>query len=204
MKSIVALFVAAVVASPVLAADPKPTKPDPAKGQQIASEVCGACHSFDGSRGTPANPILAGQHPEYLVKQLHDFKSGARASDIMSGFAATLSDQDVLDVAAFYASKSAKAGFAHDKATLQLGERIYRAGIADRQIAACAGCHSPNGVGIPKQYPRVAGQHGDYTQTQLQAFRAGERANSPQMIDVAARMNDREIKAVADYMAGLR
>ncbi len=204
MKSIVVLFVAAVVASPVLAADPKPTKPDPAKGQQIASEVCGACHSFDGSRGTPANPILAGQHPEYLVKQLHDFKSGARASDIMSGFAATLSDQDVLDVAAFYASKSAKAGFAHDKATLQLGERIYRAGIADRQIAACAGCHSPNGVGIPKQYPRVAGQHGDYTQTQLQAFRAGERANSPQMIDVAARMNDREIKAVADYMAGLR
>lgn len=122
----------------------------------------------------------------------------------MSGFAATLSDQDVLDVAAFYASKSAKAGFAHDKATLQLGERIYRAGIADRQIAACAGCHSPNGVGIPKQYPRVAGQHGDYTLTQLQAFRAGERANSPQMIDVAARMNDREIKAVADYMAGLR
>lgn len=204
MKSIVALFVAAIVASPVLAADPKPTKPDPTKGQQIASEVCGACHSFDGSRGTPANPILAGQHPEYLVKQLHDFKSGARASDIMSGFAATLSDQDVLDVAAFYASKSAKAGFAHDKATLQLGERIYRAGIADRQIAACAGCHSPNGVGIPKQYPRVAGQHGDYTQTQLQAFRAGERANSPQMIDVAARMNDREIKAVADYMAGLR
>ena len=108
------------------------------------------------------------------------------------------------DVAAFYASKTAKPGFATDKETVLLGERIYRGGIADRKIAACAGCHSPNGAGIPAQYPRVGGQHGEYAEAQLIAFRSGLRANSLQMAGVAAKLNDREIKAVADYMAGLR
>jgi cytochrome c553 len=205
MKSLSALLIAAAFVTPVLASDAKPAaKADPAKGQKIATEICGACHSFDGSRGAPANPILAGQHPEYLAKQLHDFKSGARANAIMKGFASNLSDQDMLDVAAFYASKSAKPGFAKDKDTLLLGERIYRGGIAGRQIPACAGCHSPNGAGIPVQYPRLGGQHGDYAEAQLLAFRGGQRMNSLQMSGVAAKLNDREIKAVADYMAGLR
>ncbi len=205
MKSPIALIVAAAFAAPVLAADAKPAaKVDLAKGEAVASQVCGACHSFDGSRGTPANPIIAGQHADYLVKQLHDFKSGARANAIMKGFATTLSDDDMRNVAAFYASKSAKPGFAKNRDTLLLGEKIYRGGIADRQIAACAGCHSPNGAGIPKQYPRLSGQHGDYAEAQLLAFRAGQRMNSLQMAGVAAKMNDREIKAVADYMAGLR
>ena len=122
----------------------------------------------------------------------------------MQGFAAILSDEDMLNVAAFYASKSAKPGDAKDKDTLLLGERIYRGGIADRQIAACAGCHSPNGAGIPAQYPRLSGQHGDYTVKQLTDFRDGKRGNNNQMRDVAAKLNDREIKAVADYIAGLR
>jgi len=204
MKKLLALLIAAAFSAPALAADAKPTaKADPAKGEATATQICGACHSFDGTRGLPANPILAGQFPEYLVKQLQDFKSGQRVNAIMQGFAAILSDEDMRNVAAFYASKSAKPGDAKDKDTLLLGERIYRGGIADRQIAACAGCHSPNGAGIPKQYPRLAGQHGEYAELQLSAFRSGERKNSQPMLDVAAKMNDREIKAVADYMAGL-
>jgi cytochrome c553 len=201
-----ALLLALAFSAPVLAGDAKPAaaKPDLAKGEAVAAQVCAACHSFDGSRGLPANPILQGQHPEYLAKQLQDFKSGARNNAIMKGFAATLSDQDMKNVSAFYASKTAKPGFATNKDTLLLGERIYRGGIADRKIAACAGCHSPNGAGIPVQYPRVNGQHAEYSGAQLNAFRSGQRANSLQMAGVAAKLNDREIKALADYMAGLR
>lgn len=205
MKSSLLLLLALAVSAPALAADPRPaSKGDVAKGEAIASQVCVACHTFDGTRGLSANPILQGQHREYLVKQLQEFKSGARDNAIMKGFAATLSDQDMLDVAAFYASKPATQGAASDKATLLLGERIYRGGIADRRIAACAGCHSPNGAGIPSQYPRLGGQHGEYAEAQLNAFRSGLRNNSLQMSGVAAKLNDREIKALADYMAGLR
>jgi cytochrome c553 len=121
----------------------------------------------------------------------------------MSGMAAPLSDADMKNVAAFYAGKTAKPGFAKNKELVALGEKIYRGGIADRMIPACAGCHSPTGAGIPAQYPRLAGQHADYTEAQLVAFRSGARKNSIPMTGVAAKMNDREIKAVADYIAGL-
>jgi cytochrome c553 len=205
MKSPLLLLLATALSAPVLANESEPApKADLAKGQAIATQVCGACHSFDGSRGLAANPILQGQHPEYLAKQLADFKSGARNNPIMKGFASTLSPEDMRNVAGFYASKTAKPGFARDKDTLVMGERIYRGGIADRQIAACAGCHSPNGAGIPAQYPRLGGQHGEYAEAQLLAFRSGLRMNSLQMTGVAAKLNDREIKAVADYVAGLR
>ena len=180
------------------------TKPDLAKGQAKSNEVCAACHTNDGSRGSPANPILQGQHPEYLAKQLAEFKEGKRDNAIMKGFAATLTDEDIRNVSAFYAGKQAKPGFAKNKDLVALGEKIYRGGIADRQIAACAGCHNPSGGGIPSMFPRLAGQHADYTEAQLVAFRARTRKNSTQMTDIAAKMNDREIKAVADYIAGLR
>ncbi len=193
-------FAAGALAAPAAPA----AKADLAKGQAIASQVCGACHSFDGSRGSPANPILAGQHPEYLVKQLQDYKSGKRANAIMRGIAATLSDDDMKNVAAFYASKSAKPGFAKDKALVQLGERIWRGGIADKGVPACAACHGPNGAGLPVQYPRIAGQHADYTEAQMIAFRSGARGNNAQMMAIAAKLSDREIKAVSDYAAGLR
>lgn len=186
------------------AAAKAPAKPDLVQGEAKYTAVCAACHGADGNSGTPANPKLAQQHPEYIVKQLQEFKAGKRASPVMQGFAAQLSEADMKNVAAFVGSKKAKPGFAKDKELVALGERIYRGGIADRQIAACAGCHSPNGAGIPAQFPRLSGQHADYTVGQLVAFRDGSRKNSVQMSQVAAKMNDREIRAVADYIAGLR
>ncbi|GDX57790.1 cytochrome c [Comamonadaceae bacterium] len=209
-----ALLLAAALTTPaafVLAQDaaPKPAtvkaaKPDLAKGEASFAGACAACHGADGNSGTPVNPILAQQHPQYLVKQLQEFKSGKRANAVMSGMAATLSDEDMKNVAYWLHSKTAKPGFAKDKELVALGERIYRGGIADRQVAACAGCHSPNGAGIPAQYPRLGGQHADYLSAQLSGFRDGLRKNNLQMSQVAAKLNDREIKAVSDYIAGLR
>ena len=205
IKSALALTLAGLLAAPALAATPAvAAKPDLAKGQAISTQVCAACHSADGSRGSPANPILAGQHPEYLLKQLQEFKSGKRNNPVMKGFASTLSDDDMKTVTAFYAGKSAKPGFAKNKDSVKLGETIYRGGITEKAVPACAGCHSPNGAGIPAQYPRIGGQHADYAEAQLVAFRSGARANSAQMTSIAARMSDREIKALADYIAGLR
>lgn len=208
MKTVAFLLSSMVMvlsAGAVHAADTKASaKPDLTKGQAISTQVCAACHAADGSRGLPVNPILAGQHADYLVKQLHEFKDGKRPNPVMTAMATPLSEEDIRNVAAFYATKQAKSGFAKNKDTVLLGERIYRGGIADRQVPACAGCHSPNGSGLPAQYPRLGGQHSDYTEAQLNAFRAGTRHNSAQMSAIAAKMNDREIKAVADYIAGLR
>lgn len=159
---------------------------------------------MDGNSQIVINPKLAQQHPEYLIKQLHDFKDDKRADPVMKGFAMMLSDEEMNNISAWLAQQKAQPGYATDKELVQLGERIYRGGIADRNIAACASCHSPNGAGIPSQYPRLAGQHADYTIKQLNTFRDGSRNNSVQMRDVAAKMTDREIKAVADYIAGLR
>ena len=219
MKLIAHLLIAATAAAaPIFAfaADPAPApaahaevapkaaKPDLVKGEAMFTSVCAACHGADGNSAVPAYPKLAQQHPEYLVKQLQEFKSDKRANAIMKGFATMLSDEDMKNVAYFLGSKKAKAGASTDKDLVMLGERIYRGGIADRQIAACAGCHSPNGAGIPAQYPRLSGQYAEYTVAQLTTFRDGGRQNSLQMTQEAAKLNDREIKAVADYIAGLR
>lgn len=179
-------------------------KPDLAKGQATSTNVCAACHTNDGSRGSPANPIIQGQHAEYLVKQLQEFKDGKRSNPIMSGMAAPLSDADMKNVSAFYAGKTAKPGFAKNKDLVTLGEKIYRGGIMDKAVPACAGCHSPTGAGIPSQYPRIAGQHGDYIDAQMKAFRDGKRTNSVPMRAIALNMSDKEIAAVADYIAGLQ
>jgi len=215
MKLLASLLMAAALAAPALpaaaadaapapAASKAPAKPDLAKGEATYGTVCVACHAADGNSTIAANPKLAQQHPEYLVKQLKEFKSGKRPDPVMQGMAAMLSDDDMRNVSWWLASKPAKQGFAKDKDLVALGERIYRGGVQERNIAACAGCHSPNGAGIPAQYPRLAGQHADYTAKQLNDFRAGKRPNSAQMTDVAAKLNDREIRAVSDYIAGLR
>ena len=208
MKLLVSLLTAAVLAAPAFPAFSQaaaaPAKPDLVKGEASYSTVCVACHAADGNSAIAVNPKLAQQHPEYLVKQLQEFKSGKRANAIMQGFAAMLSDDDMRNISWWLASKPAKEGFAKDKDLVALGERIYRGGIAERNIASCASCHSPNGAGIPSQYPRLSGQHADYTASQLQQFRGGVRLNSAQMTGVAAKLNDREINAVSDYIAGLR
>jgi cbb3-type cytochrome c oxidase subunit III len=201
MKLIASLLIAAALVAPALtaqAAEPaKVAKPDLAKGEASYTAVCAACHGADGNSGSPANPKLAQQHPDYTVKQLQEFKSGKRANAIMSGMAATLSEDDMKNIAAYVGANKAQTNFAKDKDLVVLG-------IADRQVPACAGCHAPNGAGIPSQYPRLAGQHADYTAAQLTAFRDGVRKNNAQMTGVSAKMNDREIKAVSDYIAGLR
>jgi len=201
MKLFASLLLAAALAAPVFSAHadaPKAAaKADPAKGAASYAPVCAACHGADGNSMVPANPKLAQQHPEYIQKQLQEFKSGKRANPIMMGMVAALSDEDMKNMAVWLSTQKAAPGNASDKNLVALGERIYRGGIADRQIAACAGCHSPNGAGIPAQYA-------DYTAAQLTAFRDGVRLNSLQMTQVASKLNDREIKAVADYIAGLR
>ncbi len=212
MKLIAQLIIAASMATLAVssfAEEPKKeaaavAKPDLAKGEAAFGAVCAACHGADGNSAIAANPKLAQQHPEYLVKQLQEFKSDKRNNAVMKGFASALSDDDMKNISFWLASKNAKPGFAKDKELVSLGERIYRGGIADRQVPACAGCHSPNGAGIPSQYPRLGGQHADYSVAQLIAFRDGVRKNNLQMTQVAAKLNDREIKAVADYIAGLR
>ena len=204
MKPFATLFSAAALAVVSFSAQAQAVKPDLNKGAALYGQVCVACHAADGNSSIPANPKLAQQHPEYLVKQLQEFKSGKRDNAVMKGFAGALSDEDMRNVAYWLASQKAKPGFAKEKDLVKLGERIYRGGIADRQIAACAGCHSPNGAGIPAQYPRLAGQHAEYTTNQLKSFRSGERKNSAQMTGVAAYLTDKEITAVSDYIAGLR
>lgn len=187
-----------------------PPKPDPAKGDKIAQEICAACHGPDGNSTAPANPKLAAQHPGYLFKQLSDFrvhegqKVAARNNAIMSGFAATLSEDDMRNLAAFYSSKPLKPSAARNADTVDLGKRIYHAGVASKGVPACAGCHGPSGAGIPAQYPVLHGQYSEYTEAQLVAFRSGARANNGPMSAIADRLSDREIKAVADYVAGLR
>jgi cytochrome c553 len=179
-------------------------KADIAAGDAKYTAVCAACHGAGGNSGTPANPRLSQQHPAYIVKQLQEFKNGKRPSPIMQGFAAQLTEQDMVNIGAYLGTQKAKPGFAKDRELVSLGEKIYRGGLQDRQLPACSGCHSPNGAGVPAQYPRLSGQHADYTASQLVAFREGVRKNSPQMSQIAAKLNDREIRAVSDYVSGLR
>jgi cbb3-type cytochrome c oxidase subunit III len=205
MKSLYVVALAALFATPVMADEAKgPAKPDLAKGATISATVCAACHTADGSRGIPTNPILQGQHTDYLVKQLTEFKSGKRDNAIMKSMASTLSDDDMRNVAAFYASKTAKPGQSKNKATVDLGMKIWRGGIAEKNVPACAGCHGPTGAGMPAQYARLGGQHAEYVSAELGLFRSGKRANSAQMTTIAARLSDAEIAAVSDYVEGLK
>jgi cytochrome c553 len=189
----------------------EPAKPDPAKGKNIASQVCAACHAADGNSVAAANPKLAGQVYDYLHKQLVNFKpqggkKAERDNAVMAGMTANLSAADMKDAAAYYASQKLIPATAKDKGLAALGQKIYRGGNAASGVAACAGCHGPNGMGMPAQYPRISGQFAEYIELQLKAFRAGPRAHDPNgmMRGVVARMSDREIQAVAEYVAGLR
>lgn len=178
---------------------------DATAGQQ-QSAACAACHGADGNSANGEWPKLAGQNAVYLVKQLQDFKAGRRANPIMSGMAAPLSDQDMENLAAFYAAQQPAPGKA-DPELVEKGKAIYLAGNLNSGLAACTACHGANGKGNPAAgFPAVAGQHAQYTETQLKSFRAMQRGNDPgqMMRNIAAKMSDDEIKAVASFMQGLQ
>lgn len=181
-----------------------PAAPVKRTAEQIVTGVCAACHGTDGNSVITLNPKLASQHPEYIQKQLTEFKSGKRANAVMSGMAAGLSDEDMKNLAAYFSSQKLTLGAAKTNGKGSLGEKIYRGGIAATNVPACAACHGPTGAGLPKQFPRLGGQHADYTLAQLKTFRTGERANAPMMMTIATKMTDAEMAAVADYIQGLR
>ncbi|MBU6290655.1 MAG: cytochrome c4 [Burkholderiales bacterium] len=194
------------------ATEQKSAAADPAKGATLYSggdpargiTACIACHGAEGNSGIPQNPKLGGQHAAYIKKQLHDFQGPDRNNAIMTMIAKAMTPEDIDNVAAYLATQKATANVAKVKETADLGRKIYRAGIAEKNVPACAGCHSPNGAGIPAQYPRISGQHQDYAVTQLTNFRGGVRNNSAQMVAISKRLTDEEMKAVSDYIAGLR
>jgi len=208
------LFVAMLAVSSIAyaAEEKKAPQVDPAKGEQLYTSgdasrnimACVGCHGAAGNSTITQNPKLASQHTEYLVKQLADFKTPQRNNPVMSGIAKAMSEQDMKNVAAYLNQQSAKQGAAKNKETVEAGKKIYRAGIAEKNVPACAGCHGATGAGIPAQFARLAGQHQDYTVAQLTAFRSGARKNSLQMTTIAKRMSDDEIQAVSDYIAGLK
>ena len=170
------------------------------------ANVCAACHGVDGNSAISANPKLSGQHPEYLYKQLTNFKSGARANAVMSGMAGMLSDADMHSVAEYFSKQTLSLGQAKTNGSGSLGEKIYRAGIQANAVPACASCHGPTGDGLPVKYPRLGGQHTEYVLNQLRQFRLGARANDEAKVmrTIAAKLTDQEMEAVADYIQGLR
>jgi len=198
-------FVATVVALLSVSITCAQAAGDPAKAQAIVNQVCAACHSIDGNSLLPANPSLAGQHPEYLFKQLTEFKSGTRVNAVMTGMVANLTAEDMRNLAAYYSAQIPKQMAAKNKDLVTQGRKLYRGGNAANGLAACAGCHSPNGAGIPAQYPRLASQHAEYVTAQLKAFRAGDRANDPleMMQSIAVKLTDKDIAALAEYISGL-
>ncbi len=203
------LLVALAGARATPAAEAPELRPDVTKGKAIAAEVCAPCHNADGNSVVPINPKLAGQNAAYLVKQLTDLakpatEKTAREHPVMSGIASTLSPADRLNVAAWFASQSPwAAASASDKDAARMGQRLYRAGLPEKAVPACAGCHGPAGDGLPLRFPRIGGQHSEYVETQLRAFRDGTRHNNEPMGQIAFRLSDPEIKALADFVAGL-
>jgi cytochrome c553 len=212
----IALLAASSVTSVAVAADAKKApavrKADAAKGEALYTTgdsarniaACVSCHGAAGNSTITLNPKLSAQHEAYIYKQLVNFKGAERSNPVMSPIAKALTDDEMKDIAAYLDKQTPKAGAAKNKDTIDLGKKIYRAGIAEKNVPACAGCHSPNGAGIPAQFARLAGQHQDYTAKQLTDFRGNARKNSAQMSTIAKRLSDDEIKAVSDYIAGLK
>lgn len=207
MKTQLALILAAALSVPAFAAAPAATtKGDPKAAEAIVTQVCAGCHGVDGNSPVTINPSLAGQGYEYLHKQMTNFKSGDRKSAVMMGMVASLSPADISNLAAYFSEKQAKAGTAKDKDKALLGQKIYRGGIQGSGVPACASCHGAKGEGIPVQFPRLAGQHADYTLDQLNKFRSSERANdaAKMMRVISAKMTPQEMEAVAQYIQGMR
>jgi len=208
---LLAAVAGAVPASAALAQVPA-GKPDLAKAESIVKSVCSACHGVDGNSPTPVNPSLAGQPAEYISRQLAHFQSGVRANAVMQGMAAPLTPEDMAALGVYFSQQQPKGLAAKDATLVAAGQMLYRGGHTATAVPACAACHSPNGAGVPKNYPRLAGQYAEYTYAQLKAFRAGERGTDKEgkdvngriMATIAARMTDAQMKALAEYTSGLR
>ncbi len=204
-----ALAVLLAASFPAFAAEQ--AKVDLAKAKEIAEGVCVACHAADGNSPTAANPILAGQIPEYLYKQLSNFKAvdgkpAVRENAIMGGMVAALSDEDMRSLSVYFSQQKMKPSLAKDEKLLADGQAIWRKGDFAKGVPACAGCHGPAGAGLPVQYPRLAGQYAEYTAAQLKIFRSHERANDAEKVMrvIAGKLSDHQIAAVSEYAAGLR
>lgn len=213
MKRSLLALLCAMTAIGAQAADAAKAAPkgDASRGQAIATTVCAACHGADGNSQLAVNPKLAGQHPDYLYKQMKNFKAAdgkpaERNNAIMNGMIAAFDDGQMRDLAAYFGSQVQTGDVAKNRETIELGQKLYRSGDLAKGLPACAACHGPAGAGLPAQYPRIGGQFADYTEAQLKSFRDGVRANDPNkmMRMVALKMTDAEIKAVSDYVAGLR
>jgi cytochrome c553 len=181
---------------------------DAAQGKLLVEKVCAACHGVDGNSVASVNPSLAGQHPAYLYSQLKAMKSGGRSNPVMSGILSTLNDADLRNAAAYFGTQHAQAREAADKTQLAAGQKLFRVGNAITHVPACMACHGPNGAGIPDQFPRLGSQQAAYIAKQLGDFKSGTRKSvdgkaSP-MNDIAARLSDSEMKAVSEYISGLR
>ena len=211
MKSRWLLALVAGTLIPALALAQARPKADPSLAQKLVDQVCASCHAADGNSTLAVNPVLAGQHADYTLKQLMNFRSlddkpAERINAVMAGMVASLSAGDMRNLAAYFEAQKRKPRVARNPDLARIGQAIYRGGILAKNVAACAGCHGPNGTGMPAQFPRLAGQFPEYTTAQLRAFRSGERANDPNrmMRAVAEKLSDREIAALAEYIAGLR
>lgn len=210
MKRITLLTLSVLAAGVVGAAQPKA---DVAKGKEIANNLCASCHSVDGNSGIATYPRLAAQLPNYLERQVHDIKDGKRAwgqaaAMRVSPGVSTLTNEQIRDVAAYFATQAPKPGETNPKENAELGAQIYRGGLAAKKIPACMSCHGPNGAGMPGggsailAFPRLGGQHKAYVVEQMKAFQSGQRKNSI-MADIANRMSEEELNAVGNFIQGL-
>ncbi|MTD33037.1 c-type cytochrome [Paludibacterium denitrificans] len=204
MKRMMLLAMAAATLAGSALANQPVSKGDPVKGKQIVDTVCAACHGADGNSVASANPTRRGNTEAYLLTQLKNFKAGTRNNPTMMGMAATLSDADMLNVTAYFSQQKPKAREASDKTQMPLGKKIYQAGNSYTHVPACMACHGPAGKGIPDQFPRLGSQHAAYIAKQLNDFKVGTARKNPTMSDIASRMSDAEMKAVAEYISGLR
>jgi len=207
LLSVIALAVSGLLGSSAYAANNEaiktPVVAEVSSAEKTVQTVCAACHAPDGNSVITLNPKLAGQHSDYLLKQLTNFKAGTRANPVMMPMVANLTPEDMKNLADYFSKQNINLAKAKSNGAGSLGEKIYRGGIAATGVPACAACHGANGAGLPKQFPRLAAQHADYSLAQLRTFRTGERANAPMMMAIAAKMTDAEMQAVADYMQGL-
>ena len=187
-------------------AEPQKESDQYISAKKIVNNLCVACHAIDGNSSISINPKLAGQHSAYITKQLMNFKNGKRENAVMAGMVATLSENDMKNLGLYFSMQTLTLSSAETNGRGSLGEKIYRGGLSDKGVPACASCHGPSGHGIPDVYPRLNGQHSDYSLSQLNLFRLEKRANDDGMMmrTIAQKLTEKEMQAVSDYIQGLQ